>query len=129
MIRKNLLAFVAGACLTCTASAQAPFEKFQYDQKVRRAGLEAELCYLDHPGDFEECLSKPLEVMQGYYRDFGKLVKGKEKRELLKSHYIALVSQMKGVEPESNELKIVYQRRQSDLKRRTKEAWMQFDID
>lgn len=129
MTKKNFLAFVIAACLTCTASAQAPFDKFQYELKVERAGLEAQMCYLEHPENFEDCLSKPLGVMQGHYKDFSKLVKKKEKRDLLKSHYIALVSQMKGVEPESGELKIVYQRRQSELKRRTKEAWMQFDLD
>lgn len=129
MTHKTYQAFLMTACIACSAAAQAPIDKFQYDLKGQKAEIDAQVCYLDHPSDFEECLSTPLETMQAHYKDFTKLVKGKEKRALLKAHYIALVSQMKGVEPESGELKIVYQRRQSDLKMRTKEAWMHFDLD
>lgn len=129
MTYKDWMAFVVVACAACSAMAQAPLEKLKYGLKAERSVLDAQLCKVDHLPDFDNCLEKALEAAKTNYMEFSKLVKGKEKKGLIKSHYIALVSQLKGVEPEDGELKIVYQRRQSELKLRTDEAWMKFDLE
>jgi hypothetical protein len=69
------------------------------------------------------------EIKKKFIKANAKLAHNTSASKILKDYYAAWLSAFNGITPEAGELKVVYEKRQSDLNRKADELWSRFEIE
>lgn len=97
------------------------------------ASLLLSLCRLDYEsqqiGDLSRCTMEGKTSFKKAYEKELKSVKKPASKAALKEYYIAAVSALQGIEPQADERKINYEKRQGDNKNKLDEMWTRFEVE
>lgn len=77
----------------------------------------------------EKCISDGKSNIKKAYNTASKTVKKPAAKAALKEHYISSISALQGIEPQANERKMNYEKRQSDNKAKRDELWVRFEVE
>ena len=83
----------------------------------------------DERSDWRECIKVHKGKVKFAYDAFAKTVVKPAAKAALKEHYILSISSIAGIEPESGEIVLHYNRRQVDLKARANDQWLRFEVE
>ena len=76
-----------------------------------------------------QCLEDRKKATKGRYEALQKLLRKPAAKAALKEHYIAVVNASKAIEPELNEIKLNYGRRQADHRTNLNDKWTRFELE
>lgn len=79
--------------------------------------------------DHRACISLYKDATRKLYEAASKTLKKKEAREALREHYVQASLALAGIDPQPDEIRLDYQRRQNANARKVSEAWARFDIE
>lgn len=79
--------------------------------------------------DLGKCISDGKAKAKKAYEKTLKLVTKPAARAALKEYYIVGISAIQGVEPQSEERKMNYEKRQGDNKNKLDEMWTRFEVE
>lgn len=112
-----------GAWLKCVLVQKKVF----IAEKAKERGVKLQPDFLKE-GELSDCISSGLEEMKREYTVFKTTVKGVEGEKALTDYYVAAILHVKGTSPFGGEDDPTYMKRMNDMKRKTDELWVRFEI-
>jgi len=102
--------------------------------KLKTALAQAEITRgggtpVGEPADYRGCIQEQKAAIQKSYEAALATVKKPAARQALKEHYIAVLSQLNGLPPASDEIRIHYMKRQNDAKAKAEDMWTRFEVE
>ena len=79
--------------------------------------------------DYKRCITAHRSSLKKIYADAASSIKKPSRKNALKEHYIQSIVMIDGIEPQPEELKIQYIKRQNDQQKKLNELWTRFEID
>lgn len=98
--------------------------KFQLNQ-ARGEGLPVE----GGESDYSTCIREQATAVKKSYDGAARTVKKTAAKKALQEHYIAAITQLRGIAPKTGEIRMHYTARQSQNEARVEEAWTRFEVE
>ena len=116
-----------GAYLAAWLKCALVQKKVFLAEKAKERGVKMEPDFLKD-GELSSCISSGLDEMKREYTTFKTTVKNEEGQKALTDYYVAAILHVKGTSPFGGEDDPSYMKRMNDLKRKTDELWVRFEI-
>ena len=116
-----------GAYLAAWLKCVLVQKKFFLAAKAKERGVKLDSDFLKD-GELSSCISSGLAEMKREYTTFRTTVKNEEGQKALTDYYVAGILHVKGASPFGGEDDPNYMKRMNDLKRKTDELWVRFEI-
>jgi hypothetical protein len=130
---KNTNSLVLSACICFSAFANAKEPLTQADFGIYNQLIKCEISFrlftVNGDTGYRECISSGNSEIKKLYEKFSKTIKKPSARTALKEYYIAGVMALQGIEPQSDERTINYEKRQGDNKNKLNEMWVRFETE
>lgn len=83
----------------------------------------------DESSDWKGCIKGHKVELKKAYDGFSRTVKKPLAKAALKEHFVLATTALNGIEPATEELQIVYDKRQADNKAKVSEQWTRFEVE
>jgi hypothetical protein len=112
-----------GAWLLCTLNQKLIYKYAEAEQRGIR--IEADR---KRPGNMDDCIKGGLVNMKAEYLGMQKLISGVAAKRALEEHYVGAIMHVKQTHPRPRETEDTYTERMNEMKRKTDELWVRFEI-
>lgn len=96
---------------------------FQLSQ-ARGEGLPVE----GSDSDYSTCIRDQAALVKKAFDAAARTVRKAAARSALQEHYVATITQLRGIAPKTDEIRLQYTNRQSHNEARVDEAWTRFEV-
>jgi hypothetical protein len=131
-IYRNLFLMMGFAILTSIALAnKGDIVVFGFDADLALFSCETEAIRSinGQENTLDQCVIDKKSELKKTYEKAQKEVKKASAKAALKEYYIAVLSALQGINPEADERKMNYEKRQVDNKIKVKELWTRFEVE
>lgn len=117
---------------------RTPLEKYRGDSVFWQltCSLKFKLFQIQTPNgpasddtDYFGCIDEAKKVNQANYKKINAKLKSNKAKATLKEYQLALILGLDGINPNIDEMQILYNQRQSKLKEKADEAWARFEME
>jgi hypothetical protein len=125
------LAMAVCLCFSHFAYAKAPLTQADIGvySELLTCGMSFQLFLVNGDRGYKQCLLDGKVKIKKQYETSLKTVKKPAARAALKEYYIFGVTALLGIEPQSEERKINYEKRQGDNQNKLDEMWVRFEAE
>ena len=114
-----------------TKDVRTPLQKYEGSVSYAMIGCQIAFAGSQAGGgqDVGKCIDDAKKDVKKAYDSALKMVKKLAARSAMKEHYISSISSIQGIQPQFEERKINYEKRQGDNKTKLDEMWVRFETE